>query len=70
MRSILCHLGCAARQWLVVSGPERGRIWNDDRADEVDLAPLLDDDGRPVTFTRWYLDWLDRAEQQLFDRPQ
>ncbi|MFE2722232.1 SMI1/KNR4 family protein [Kitasatospora sp. NPDC059327] len=67
---VLCHLGCAARQWLVVSGPERGRIWNDDRADEVDLAPLLDTGGRPVTFARWYLDWLDAAEQQLSGTPR
>ncbi|GGN45412.1 hypothetical protein GCM10011578_097310 [Streptomyces fuscichromogenes] len=60
----LCHLGCARRQWLVVSGPEQGRIWSDDRVDEVDLAPLLDADDQPVTFARWYLDWLDHAEQQ------
>jgi hypothetical protein len=60
----ICHLGCAGRQWLVISGPERGRIWSDDRVDEVDLAPLLTEHGRPVTFARWYLDWLDQAEQQ------
>ncbi|WP_405557326.1 SMI1/KNR4 family protein [Streptomyces sp. NBC_01171] len=60
---VLCHQGCALRQWLVISGPERGRMWNDDRADDVDLAPLLDEDGRPVTFARWYLDWLGHAER-------
>ncbi|MFD8749877.1 SMI1/KNR4 family protein [Kitasatospora sp. NPDC059577] len=61
----ICHLGCAGRQWLVISGPERGRIWSDDRVDDVDLAPLLTEQGQPVTFARWYLDWLDRAEQQI-----
>ncbi|MGW4646637.1 SMI1/KNR4 family protein [Kitasatospora sp. NPDC004289] len=61
---VLCHQGCAIRQWLVVNGPESGRIWEDLRADEVDLAPLLDEGGRPVTFARWYLDWLDQAERQ------
>ena len=65
---VICHLGCAARQWLVLSGPERGRIWSDDRVDDVDLAPLLDGDGQPVTFARWYLDWLGRAEAQVASR--
>ncbi|MCP9958270.1 SMI1/KNR4 family protein [Streptomyces sudanensis] len=51
----LCHLGCAQRQWLVVSGPERGRMWDDTRCDHDDLEPL------GVTFARWYLDWLDEA---------
>ncbi|WP_030268199.1 SMI1/KNR4 family protein [Streptomyces sp. NRRL B-24484] len=60
---VLCHLGCGRREWLVVSGPERGRMWSDGRADELDLAPLLDGAGRPVTFARWYLDWLDAAER-------
>ena len=62
---VVCHLGCASRQWLVVSGPERGRIWSDDRVDDEDLAPLLDGGGGPLTFARWYLDWLGRAEEQV-----
>lgn len=56
------HLGCALREWLIVSGAHRGTIWSDYRADGADLVPLLDDDGQPVTFTRWYLDWLEKAE--------
>ncbi|WP_190064503.1 hypothetical protein [Streptomyces griseocarneus] len=67
---MIAHLGCALREWLVVSGPERGRVWSDGRADGVDLAPLLDDKlgdkGEPVTFTRWYLAWLEQAEQRQF----
>ncbi|WP_432176334.1 SMI1/KNR4 family protein [Streptomyces sp. Tue6028] len=59
---VINHLGCALRQWLIISGPERGRIWSDDRADEQDLTPLLDGDGQPVTFGRWYRDWLEQAE--------
>ncbi|MCU7826585.1 hypothetical protein [Kitasatospora sp. DSM 101779] len=62
---VLCHLGCGRREWLGVSGPERGRIWSDDRIDDLDLAPLLDPDGRPVTFARRYLDWLHEAEQYV-----
>ncbi|MEU1377727.1 SMI1/KNR4 family protein [Streptomyces triculaminicus] len=61
---VIAHLGCALREWLIVSGPERGRIWSDDRADGVDLAPLLDDKGEPATFARWYLDWLEQAEHE------
>ncbi|MER7757960.1 SMI1/KNR4 family protein [Kitasatospora sp. NPDC097643] len=59
---VISHLGCAARQWLIVSGPERGRIWSDNRVDDEDLVPLLDERGEPMTFTRWYLDWLDECE--------
>ncbi|WP_344622396.1 SMI1/KNR4 family protein [Kitasatospora arboriphila] len=62
---VLCHLGCGQREWLIVSGPEHGRIWSDNRIDDLDLAPLLDPEGRPVTFARWYLDWLDEAEQYV-----
>ncbi|WP_067824776.1 SMI1/KNR4 family protein [Actinomadura kijaniata] len=57
----LCHHGCAAREWLVVSGPERGTVWSDDRVDEVDLRPR----GERTTFGRWYLEWLAEAEEQV-----
>ncbi|MFI0721301.1 SMI1/KNR4 family protein [Streptomyces sp. NPDC021224] len=58
----ICHLGCARREWLVVCGPHRGTVWSDDRVDDVDLAPLLDGAGAPLTFARWYTDWLEQAE--------
>ncbi|MFJ6567822.1 hypothetical protein ACIQNU_10390 [Streptomyces sp. NPDC091292] len=51
----LCHLGCALRQWLIVSGPEAGRVWDDHRADGVDMDPLYDAQGRPMGFADWYL---------------
>jgi hypothetical protein len=60
---VICHLGCAQREWLVVSGPHRGTIWSDPRADDADLEPLRDAEGKPVTFARWYTDWLDEAER-------
>ncbi|MFH8382995.1 SMI1/KNR4 family protein [Kitasatospora sp. NPDC018058] len=66
---VISHLGCAARQWLILSGPERGRIWSDDRVDDEDLAPLLDVRGEPVTFTRWYLGWLEESERQVAGAP-
>ncbi|WP_190195170.1 SMI1/KNR4 family protein [Streptomyces minutiscleroticus] len=62
---VICHLGCAQREWLVVSGPHRGTIWSDPRADDADLEPLLDNEGKPVTFARWYTDWLIKAERTV-----
>jgi SMI1 / KNR4 family (SUKH-1) len=65
----ICHLGCALRQWLVASGPERGNVWSDDRADGEDLMPSAEsgsrssrDDPDRLTFSRWYLAWLEAAE--------
>ncbi|MFE7236359.1 hypothetical protein ACFVAF_38320 [Streptomyces sp. NPDC057596] len=66
---VICHLGCALREWLIISGSHRGTIWSDGRADDVDLVPLLDDDGKPVTFARWYSDWLEKAEQTALSAP-
>ncbi|MGF1431066.1 SMI1/KNR4 family protein [Kitasatospora sp. LaBMicrA B282] len=66
---VINHLGCAARQWLVLSGPERGRIWADDRVDDLDLVPLLDEHGAPLTFARWYLAWLEESERQVREQP-
>jgi hypothetical protein len=59
---VISHRGCALRDWLVISGPHRGTLWADDRADGADLAPRLDHDGTPLTFARWYTDWLRQAE--------
>ncbi len=59
---VISHLGCARREWLVISGTHRGTVWSDCRVDDVDLAPLLDLAGKPVTFGGWYIDWLRKAE--------
>ncbi|MGK5518726.1 SMI1/KNR4 family protein [Micromonospora sp. URMC 107] len=61
----LCHLGCALREALVVSGPARGRMWADDTAEGGGFRPLLDDDGTPLGFARWYRRWLDAAEMPV-----
>jgi hypothetical protein len=57
----ICHQGCALRIWLVVCGPAYGTVWDDSRADNEGIAPLLDKDGNFLTFKAWYLDWLDAA---------
>jgi SMI1 / KNR4 family (SUKH-1) len=61
----LCHFGCALREGLVVSGPARGQMWADDSADGAGFRPLVDDDGSPLGFARWYRRWLGDAEAQL-----
>lgn len=59
---VISHLGCAQREWLIISGTHRGTIWSDCPADDTDLVPLLDQAGKLVTFVRWYFDWLQKAE--------
>ncbi len=61
----ICHLGCALRQWLVVSGVEAGYIWCDFRADYRGFLPLTLPGQARVTFLQWYQDWLDQALQDL-----
>ncbi|MFG2818565.1 SMI1/KNR4 family protein [Kitasatospora sp. NPDC048365] len=62
--------GCGLTAWLVVSGPERGRMWRDPRSDGHDLHPLRDTDGTPLDFAAWYLGWLAAAEAACApDRP-
>ncbi|MER5896107.1 SMI1/KNR4 family protein [Streptomyces sp. NPDC001876] len=65
----ISHLGCAQREWLIISGRHRGTVWSDRRADDIDLVPLLDDDREPVTFARWYMTWLERAEHAALTSP-
>ncbi|TWP52146.1 hypothetical protein FKR81_11235 [Lentzea tibetensis] len=53
--------GCAYRHWLVVSGPERAAVWQDYRADEIDLVPLAGRDGGRVVFGQWCEAWLSES---------
>ncbi len=62
----ICHLGCALRHWLVVTGPCAGEVWADDRADERGIGPLKRN-GRRLSFMRWYEDWLDASLRKLLD---
>jgi hypothetical protein len=66
----LCHEGCAYRDWLVITGPFRGQMWDDDRAGDIDLAPARASDGSVLTFGYWYLNWLNRAEAIVFKARQ
>ncbi|WP_433319854.1 SMI1/KNR4 family protein [Micromonospora chersina] len=64
----LCHLGCAYREALVISGPARGQMWADDTASDGGFRPLHEPDGSPTGFTRWYRGWLEQAEEQTQSR--
>ena len=57
----ICHLGCALRQWLVVSGNETGHVWNDNTAEYEGFAPERDGNLKRISFFRWYRRWLDDA---------
>lgn len=56
----IASLGRDTRVLLVITGPERGKIWVDDRAHENGLFP---ESG--LDFEGWYKAWLDGAEQLL-----
>jgi SMI1/KNR4 family protein SUKH-1 len=55
----ICHIGCALRIWLVLTGDEAGRLWRDGRADLTGLSPVRLSDGSPAIFSSWYREWLD-----------
>lgn len=51
--------GCSSWYLLVVTGPERGCVWEDDRGVDSGLAPVSAD-GRHLRFPEFYL-WLLRS---------
>ena len=57
----IAHQGCAIRNYLVVSGDERGNVWVDDRANDNGIYPETLNSSSRVTFLEWYLSWLDEA---------
>lgn len=55
----ICDAGCNLRVMLIVSGPEKGNIWLDDRADWQGIYPVASEHDRRVSFLKWYRSWLD-----------
>jgi hypothetical protein len=51
--------GCNLFSWLIVTGPERGRVWRDLRADYDGIVPAQSAGRDRLTFRDWYDDWLD-----------
>jgi hypothetical protein len=54
----VCHEGCALRTWLVLSGPEAGRVWEDRRSEYDGITRITLANGSPATFAGWYEEWL------------
>jgi len=55
----ICHYGCAIYYLLVVSGPESGHIWVDDRGSDNGIYPALHKTTHSrISFTDWYEEWL------------
>lgn len=61
----ICHHGCALRTYLVVSGPERGNVWYDRRAEGGGIEPHRDGQGLHLDFLGWYGRWLDEGLRAL-----
>lgn len=57
----ICHVGCALWQWLVVNGEQKGFVWNDFRTDHRGISPLRNESGRQMSFSDWYMSWLDES---------
>lgn len=57
----ICHEGCALRVWLVVTGEQAGRLWEDRRAEYAGLRPVRLANGGAATFSEWYKEWLDNC---------
>jgi hypothetical protein len=57
----ICHEGCALRIWLIVSGKQAGKLWEDRRSEYKGLKPgrLLDASQAP--FSGLYKEWLDSS---------
>jgi hypothetical protein len=54
----ICHMGCGHLQWLVIQGEQRGFVWNDFRAEDRGMIPVLGGSGNPVAFGEWYMGWI------------
>ena len=60
----ICHQGCSDFWLLVVKGNERGHVWMDGRGNLSGIFPESGADGERLTFSQWYLNWLDDCLQQ------
>lgn len=53
----ISQLGCAIREWLVVTGSERGNVWYDDRANLEGIRPHRGSSGGRLSFLEWCKGW-------------
>lgn len=57
----ICHQGCTYYNFLVVSGPSRGTVWEAD--DDVSFFPTR------LSFTEWYRCWAMKALRTIDNEP-
>ncbi|WP_460072797.1 SMI1/KNR4 family protein [Streptomyces sp. YKOK-I1] len=57
----LSHEGCGYCHWLVLTGPEHGGMWADDRPGDGEFSPM-GTPRTPVGFARWYLHWVESTQ--------
>jgi hypothetical protein len=62
--------GCNLRCYLVITGPERGHVWRDLRADNEGIVPAASVGSSHLTFRQWYERWLDVCSAKLAARAQ
>jgi hypothetical protein len=53
--------GCNLSGWLVVTGPERGTVWRDLRADYAGIVPAESTSAKHLTFREWYEAWIEEC---------
>jgi hypothetical protein len=64
----ICDYGCGNFFLLAVNGSEKGNIWVDGRLAYSGIFRGGFEDGereRAITFSEWYLNWLDRSLEKL-----
>ena len=61
----MCHHGCGDFWLLVVKGNERGHVWMDGRGNFSGIFPESGTHGERLTFSQWYLDWLDSCLKEV-----
>lgn len=59
----LSDLGCGHEVLLVISGRERGTIWEDSRGSDTGIVPVQygADPAEHASFSDWYEAWLDKS---------
>jgi hypothetical protein len=62
----ICNYGCGIFINLVVSGPEKGYVWTDGRADDKGIYPSIElGNTDKIKFLDWYELWLDKSLEIL-----
>src|SRR5690606_11965383 len=61
----IAGFGCGIGILLVITGPERGNLWHNDRDSGVMSPWGSDEPNERIGFLQWYEDWLETSISQL-----